>query len=735
MRFNHLLDAQPHRLSGQVKRAAVLLAALLLLTACGTFPLGKGKGEVRPANSSVPVEAAPAPQAVESVEPAIARPDIDQGGGVGESPKNENAIYPGTDQFVKTPTKRKPLQLSEHGDVTLNFENTDLREVVNIILGDLLKVNYLIDPAVRGGVSMQTGRPLSRELLLPTLETLLRMNGATLVIDDAGLHHVVPQAKAARGMLTPQLTGAVAALPRGYSIQVVPLRYIAVAEMAKILEPIATQGNIIRVDPRRNLLLLAGDSRELSYLLETIETFDVDWLAGLSVGFLALKYTEIADVMGDLNSILEGETGAMLDGLVKILPVASANGILVVTPRAHYLKEVEKWVTRLDQLSAQNGTDQRLYVYRVRNGDAENLAELLNELLKADNKKQTKTASIAPGLTAKQATTAKAGTKADANPLVRPAASSDAGPSGFSQLAGDVRIVADTEKNSLLIMATARDYTTLESLLKSLDIVPLQVHVEATIVEVTLTGDLKYGLQWFFKTNHGSKRGIGSLDGSLDSATSSGLGTFFPGFNWSIIDSADQVRAVLSAFAGDTSVNVLSAPSVMVLDNHEATIQVGDQVPVATQQQQSTDVTSTVINSIQYRDTGVMLTVKPRVNPGGLVTMEINQEVSSVSKTDSSNLDSPTIQTRNISSTVAVNGGESIVLGGLIRDEGSSGQSGIPGLYKLPVIGALFGETTNTSRRTELVVVLTPSVIENSRDAREITQDFRDRMQGLRDAF
>lgn len=728
MRFNYLSNAQPHRLSGQVKRAAVLLATLLLLTACGTFPLGKDG--VPSANSSVPAEAGPVPQDPELVGPAVARSGIDEGENAAESPKSESAIYPGTDQFVRAPTKRKPQQPSEQGDVTLNFENTDLREVVNIILGDLLQVNYLIDPAVRGGVSMQTGRPLSRELLLPTLETLLRMNGATLVIDGEGLHHVVPQAKAARGMLTPQLTGAVAALPRGYSIQVVPLRYIAVAEMVKILEPITTQGNIIRVDSRRNLLLLAGDSQELGNLLETIETFDVDWLAGLSVGFLALKYTDIADVVGDLNSILEGEAGATLDGLVKIVPVVSANGLLVVTPRAHYLKEVEKWVTRLDQLGAQNGTDQRLYVYRVRNGDAKNLAELLNELLKADNKKQTKAASIAPGLTAKQAATA--GNKADAKPA---AASSAAGPSGFSQMAGDVRIVADTEKNSLLIMATAKDYSTLESLLKSLDIVPLQVHVEATIVEVTLAGDLKYGLQWFFKTSHGSKRGVGGLDGSLDSATASGLGTFFPGFNWSIIDSADKVRAVLSVFAGDTSVNVLSAPSVMVLDNHEATIQVGDQVPVATQQQQSTDVTSTVINSIQYRDTGVMLSVKPRVNPGGLVTMEITQEVSSVSKTDSSNLDSPTIQTRKIFSTVAINSGESIVLGGLIRDEGSNGQSGIPGLYKLPVIGALFGETSTTSRRTELVVVLTPSVIENSRDARKITQDFRDRMQGLRDAF
>jgi general secretion pathway protein D len=507
--------------------------------------------------------------------------------------------------------------------------------------------------------------------------------------------------------------------------------------MAKILEPMSSQGNIIRIDPRRNLLLLAGDNQELGYLLETINTFDVDWVAGLSVGFIALKYTDVESILTDLSAILEGETGAILDGLVKVVPISSANGLLVVTPRENYLKEVEKWVTRLDQLSAQDGTEERLYVYRVKNGDAEKLADLLNELLKKDTKKESKAAAVAPGLTAKIVDTTKGSTedKAKNASTSRATSGGSSGFAGVSQLDSDLRIVADPEKNSLLILATARDYQKLEGVLISLDIVPLQVHVEATIVEVTLSGDLQYGLQWFFKTNHGSKRGVGGLDGSLDSSSSSGLGTFFPGFNWSIIDSADKVRAVLSAFSGDTTVNVLSAPSVMVLDNHEATIQVGDQVPVATQQQQSTDTNSSVINSIQYKDTGVMLSVKPRVNPGGLVTMEIKQEVSTVSKTDSSNLDSPTIQTRNISSTVAINSGQSVVLGGLIRDENSNGQSGIPGLYKLPILGALFGETTNTSRRTELVVVLTPRVIEDSIDAKKITEDFRNRMQGLRNTF
>jgi general secretion pathway protein D len=508
--------------------------------------------------------------------------------------------------------------------------------------------------------------------------------------------------------------------------------------MAKILEPMAAQGNIIRADFRRNLLLLAGDNQELGNLLETINTFDVDWVAGLSVGFIALKYTDVENILTDLSAILEGETGSILDGLVKVVPISSANGLLVVTPRENYLKEVEKWVTRLDQLSAEDGTDVRLYVYRVKNGDAEKLADLLNELLKKDGKKETKSASVAPGLLAKTVETANQATDEKAKAASSTRTSGGAvrsGLSGVSQLDSELRIVADTEKNSLLILATARDYQKLEDVLINLDIVPLQVHVEATIVEVTLSGDLQYGLQWFFKTSHGSKHGIGGLDGSLDSSSASGLGTFFPGFNWSIIDSADKVRAVLSAFAGDTTVNVLSAPSVMVLDNHEATIQVGDQVPVATQQQQNTDTTSSVINSIQYRDTGVMLSVKPRVNPGGLVTMEIKQEVSTVSKTDSSNLDSPTIQTRNISSTVAIDSGQSVVLGGLIRDENSNGQSGVPGLYKLPIIGALFGETNNTARRTELVVILTPSVITNNADAQKITEDFRNKMQGLRNAF
>ena len=710
--------------------ASMLVVALL--SGCSLLPTKEPKNEESLAATVFPsLEKSGDTYALGTPEEEL--PDVTAR--VKSADESGNRVFPGTGRFVKPSTaKQSEVSSSKQGDVTLNFENTDVREVVDIILGDLLKVNYLVDPAVRGGVSMQSGRPLTRSMLLPTLETLLRMNGAAVVIDGQNTYHVMPLAKASKGMVTPQLADAVTPLPKGYSVQIVPLKYIAAAEMGKILGSLASEGNIVRADTQRNLLVLAGNRQELKYLLETIDTFDVDWVAGLSVGFFALNNTDVENVVKDLGAILQGESGDILDGLVRVVPISSANGLLVVTPQAHYLKEIGKWISRLDQLGVQDGNDEQLFVYRVRNGDAENLADLLNELLKDDKKKETKSASIAPGLQKKTVDSKNDKNTTDSTKKVSSSGSANR-ISGVSDLGSDIRIVADAEKNSLLIMATPRDYEKLEKVLETLDIMPLQVHVEASIIEVTLNGDLKYGLQWFFKTSHGSKRGEVSLDGSLDSSSGSDLGIFFPGFNWSITDSADQVRAVLSAFAGDTLVNVLSAPSVMVLDNHTAKIQVGDEVPVATQQQQNTDSTSTVINSIQYRDTGVMLSVKPRVNPGGLVTMEIEQEVSSVSQTDSSSLDSPTIQTRNISSTVAIASGQSVVLGGLIRDSESKGRGGIPVLYKLPVVGNLFGETNTESRRTELVVVLTPRVIENSVDARKITEDFRSKMQGLRGVF
>jgi len=644
----------------------------------------------------------------------------------------------GTGVFLQPPEGKPAGAAEAKGDITLNFENTDIREVVKIVLGDTLGLNYILDPAVRGGVTMQTGKPIARQDLLSTLETLLRMNGAALVKVE-GIFHVLPVAKAFKGTTTPQLADSANPLPEGFSVLLRPLEFVSAQEMNKILEPLILDSSVVRVDTKRNMLILSGTERELRQMEEVIRTFDVDWMQGLSVGFFPLQNSKVADIKQSLDAVLGGEEGEGLEGMVRITPIESANGLLVVSSRPYYLDKMGKLIERLDSMSASAG-EERLFVYRVKNGDAETLADLLGQLFKSEGAKpKEKAAAVAPGLqpakvASKTAPAAEGGAKAPApaaKAAARPVVGSVAG-----SLESEIRVVADTTNNSLLIMALPRDYERIKRVLADLDIVPLQVHIEATIVEVLLDGDLEYGVQWFFKGGGpGNKTSTGILDGVIDSGSSSGLGGIFPGFNWSLIDSAGQIRAVLSAFAGDSRINVLSAPSVMVLDNHEAKIRVGDEVPIVTTQQQGTTTDSRIINSIQYRETGVILNVKPRVAPGGLVTMEITQEVSSVDTAASSSSDSPTILTREIQSTVAVQNGETVVLGGLIRDQSSQSQGGVPGLYKVPVVGALFGETTRSANRTELVVVLTPRVIANQADAVRITEDFRTKLEGLKGEF
>ncbi len=638
--------------------------------------------------------------------------------------------FPGTGEFVRAVPPAEPP--SGVGEITLNFENTDIREVVKVILSDMLGLNYILDPRVKGGVTMQTGTPLSRDVLLPTLETLLRMNGAALVY-SGGAYQVVPVTNAIRGTVTPQLGDVSRPLPEGYGVRVVPLQYISVTEMSKILTPFAPEGSIIRADTERNILLLAGTSPEMANLVDTIKVFDVDWMAGLSVGFFPLQYTSLEDITEDLNLVFGDQAEGPLAGMLRLVPIESANGLLVVTPQEKYLAEIGTWIQRFDRIGGGlTGAAERLFVYRVQNGQAADLADLLNELFSAQQDSAgPRPAEVAPGAEM-DTITSDQGTEAEAEPAPQAQAfRTAAGGAGPSRPSSQVVFVADEKNNSLLIMAKPADYEKILEALKQLDVTPLQVLVEATILEVALADDLRYGIQWFLKNIGPRSNNSFALFGGIDDA----LNQVLPGFNWSFVTNGGDVRTLLSAFAGENLIKVLSSPSVMVLDNRTARIQVGDEVPIATSQQSGTDVTSTLVNNIEYRDTGVVLEVTPRVNPGGLVTMEISQEVSTVTETTSSDLDSPTIQTRKITSTVAVQNSQTVVLGGLIEDTSEDQKSGIPGLHKVPIVGDLFGETVRKTDRKELVVILTPKVIRGEKEVLDINQDFRTRLKGLEGKF
>ena len=354
--------------------ALLLFAALLpILSACErsqwdpTLKIGQPKGHLVGRERAAP----------ETFAPGIT-------GGIAlereSGPRPKETVQKGTGVFVHkvSPPKVKTTP----GDVTLNFDGTDIREVVKVILGDLLQTNYVLHPGVQGVASLQTGRPLRRQDLIPTLETLLRMNGAALVYNN-GQYEVVPIANAVRGNLVPQLGQSERALPEGYSVQVVPLRYIGADEMSKILQPLAPEGSIIRVDTLRNLIVIAGTSPEMGNVLDTIRVFDVDWMAGLSVGFFTLEYAKAKDVASQLENLLADEGGNPFKGVFRFVPVESANSLLVISPQDSYLKQAKEWIERLDLAEAAGSGAERLFVYRVKHSSAENLAEILSELFGA----------------------------------------------------------------------------------------------------------------------------------------------------------------------------------------------------------------------------------------------------------------------------------------------------------------------------------------------------------------
>jgi len=631
------------------------------------------------------------------------------------------------------------------GDITLNFDGTDIREVVKVILGDLLHVNYALSPAVHGVASLQTGRPLRRRDLIPTLETLLRMNGAALVYTN-GQYEVVPVANAIQGKLVPQLGETTAALPEGYSLEVVPLRYIGAEDMSNILKPLAPEGSIIRVDILRNLLVIAGTSPEMSNMLDTIRVFDVDWMAEMSVGFYTLEYAKAKDVATQLQSLLSGGGGdeggkggskgggSPLSGMFRFIPIESANALLVISPQAKYLKDAKTWIERLDLAEASGSSGERLFVYRVKYGSAKEMAQTLSELFgKGQGTTTGRVGSVAPGL--QPASLESGGTGKGGGPSGNKTTRS-APVSSQLQLSSPVSIVADTVNNALLVRSTPRDYKLILDAIKQIDLVPLQVLVEAAIVEVSLTGRLQYGIQWqFFASTKGYNKGYKSATSFKDSAV---IKPSFPGFNWTLVARPSTIEANLSALASEGLVHLLSAPSLMVLDNQTAKIQVGSEVPVQTQTQQSLVGQSNLVNSYQYKNTGVILTVKPRVTPGGLVQMEIDQEVTEPTAgttTTAAGQENQTFSTRKITSDVAVRSGQAIVLGGLISDTRNSSKQGVPGLSSVPILGWLFSNTTQDTNRRELIVVITPRVVASDLDVQEVTKDFRSKFKDLEYRF
>ena len=660
---------------------------------------------LREAAVSAEAPAAERPRATRAVQ--IPAPD--------ESASAPPRLYEGSGKFLnQRGSGLRPVWTSAEGEVTLGFVDTEVREAVRAVLSDILQENYVVDPNVQGTITLRTARPVPISALVPTLQAALRMIGATM-IREGDLYKVVPVEQAPRGAapLAERLR-----FPQGpgYGVQVIPLQHIAAAEMAKILEPVVPAGSILRIDEARNLLLLGGTADEQENALEFVELFDVDWLSGMSFALVPLEFADPNQIVRELEVVFGDQAEGPLAGVVRFVPIARLNSLLVISNRPQYLASAESWIERLD-LGSESATP-RLFVYYVQHRQVAELSQVLNEIFAPST-------SALPGLGSEPAPLAPPRLPEDdedEDERPRPAPAALTLGDGFAYAReSEIRIIPDEIYNALVILATPKDYKLVQAALEKLDIVPLQVLIEATIAEVVLNDELRYGLQWFFDT--------GDSEFSFSSAAAGGASPIFPGFNY-VFQSTQDVRIVLDALDEVSDVKVISSPQLLVQDNQEARLQVGDQVPVQTSAATSvTDGDAPIVNEIEFRDTGVILGVTPHVNASGLVSMDIVQEVSDVVETTTSEINSPTIQQRKIESTVAIQSGQTVALGGLIRDSQSEGRSGLPVLSRIPILGNLFGATSIDNERTELLVLITPRVIRNSNEAQEVTEELRRRLR------
>ena len=667
--------------------------------------------------------------------------------------------------------------------VTFNFEEAPVAEVVRTILGDILKADYVLHPPLAGTITLATRAAVAPDQAAFLLESALQANGLALLRDARGSYHVGrPDTLKGIGSGVRQ-TGS-GPLPPGYGAIVVPLQYIGAGEMATILRPLMPAEALVRVDTVRNLLVLTGTRTQAEGWLDLVNTFDVDLLKGMSVGVFPLKYASIKEVEAAMQLMSAGAGGTTptqatpagatgragatagasagasalgeanpLFGALRIMPIERLNSILVVTPRAAYLDEARRWIERLDQPS-DNSAEPQLFIYQVQNVNARHLATVLGGIF-GDGRQTSAVANsgVAPGLnsatgsslgqpgSAFSASTAfpssgglgmRAGGAGTAS-----AGGTRAGQAGTAQQApatavlGNVRVMADELNNAVLVWGTKSEFSKIESTLKRLDLPPTQVLIEASIVEVTLTDDLQYGLQWAFSDSRSTTgyTGSGLLSNNTKIEDSGSLVKPTNGFSYTLKNPLGNVRAVLTALSAKTTLKMIASPSLMVLDNHTASIIVGNQTPIqaGTLTNSDTLVTST---NIQYKDTGVNLMVTPSVNAGNIVTLQVDQSVTDVGGQDEITKQRFFLQ-RQLSSKVAVRSGESIVMGGLIQETGNGSKSGVPVLHEVPLFGNLFGATRNDSKRTELLVVITPRVVRSDVEITEVGADLRDRMRGL----
>lgn len=674
------------------------------------------------------------------------------------------SVLTGTDDVFGNPKPRTTGSTEPVRDgVSLTLSGASIPAAARAVLGDTLRHNYTVSDKLQGSITLQTPQPVSRDRLLEMFEAALQTQGAAIVVID-GNYQVLPIDEAVAAGAPIQTKGG-KGLP-GVSTQIVQLKYVTAGDIERFLKPLAPRNSVVRVDPQRNALVLTGNRADLATLADAIAVFDVDWMRGMSFAIYPLESADPEAIVQELDTVFANEREAPGKSIVRFVANRRLKSVLVITSRQEMLRRAQTWIRKLDMVG--QTTDKQVHVYHVQNRPAVELAQLLQRIygsqdttrgglppgaiaLSPAGSTQLPVSGVAapfgldpivpgiaavprpfPGAPLPQPGIADAILTAPidsgrvvgpASPGPGPSVGPRVGPDGAARPLDDrlsgISVVSDEQNNSIIVTATASEWRRVCQILDRIDVAPAQVLLEATIAEVTLNDQLKLGLRWYFERNQSKFQFTDSAIGAI--------APVFPGFSYFL--NSPNVQVVINALGTITDVNIVSSPSLMVIDNKKATLQVGDEVPVATASAVGVLAPgSPIVNAITFRNTGIILGITPRISDKGRVLLDIEQEVSDVVRTTTSTIDSPTIQQRRVRTTVAVSDGESIVLAGMMQDRATRNREQIPVIGSIPLVGNLFKNKTDTIQRTELLIAITPRIVTDRIQMKGIVDEFRGKL-------
>ena len=633
------------------------------------------------------------------------------------SDEGENALPDTNAVVVKSPFSGARADERRQMDITL--DNMDIYPVLDQVLGRILELNYVVDPAIKGTISLNIKGDYTKSEFLDLFNSILQIHNLAITRGAQGLYKVVRKASSARAGSEVVNIGEQVPHP-GDVISVFQLKYLSAAYVIANLRNFISPGAVIVAEPSSNAVLLVDTAENVAKLSKILALMDTDLFKDIHWRFYTLEHTDVDDLSRDLDKIFKTKGLYIKPGIdpggLQIMPLKTINSLLVVTKWEEILDVVGHWVTQLDQEISQKGT--QVYVYFVQNGKAVDIADLLRQLYggKPSERKGKKEVIV----------------EREKKPTKQQAVQH------IGELAEEVEIIADEVNNAILIKATQRDYAILSGVLKEIDVVPRQVLIDVLIVEVTLDNELQYGVQWFLKAR-GINTGGGDMEADIGlndpdallfekgKLLSSKLGGFA-----AALFAGEDLRALINLLASESEANIVSAPNILAVDNHESTIEVTRDEPTVSSSQTSTETTS-ITQTIQYRSVGIILKVTPLINESGLVTLEISQEVSNLfAQAEVEGIKSPVFQTRKATTNLVVQDSHTIIIGGLMQTEQENVHSGIPILKNIPILGYLFGSKGYKTKKTELLFAITPHVIHTKEQADVLTQEFSKKVESLR---